>query len=478
MVLVRSEKYNIIDDCYFLDIFYWTSLKFVCNNLFSSNTHSVQCKHFSQEKTKIHSIRIEDCERPQISSNFFNDYENLQYLNISHLKLSSLQTYNFAKLKNLIEFIASYNQINEIDLETLANSKLKVFDLSVNNISRITTNTFENLIELEQLNLSYNQIKEIPILLFHKTEHLVQVDFSFNKITEINGFAFSGQFKLKRLNLSNNQITNLHKKIFEDQPELEYLNLSVNSIQKMNEASLVNLIGLNFLNLSRNCLAELKPRTFSSLTNLKTLDLSHNKLKTLDAYSLPLEWNNLDLNSLHLGNNQLQELSRFESINVHNIKFIGIDSNEFNCSYLSELLNIFTWKHLNSVSKLIECSSEIERTRHHDFNEQFTSTEAETSEETDSISSTETDFHSQTEKSEQKPETRTESERNYVKIINQTHHHHHYSTAVDSSTTGWLMINSICLIFIVIGFIWLLLKKGMLKREASKVLYHRNDNEI
>lgn len=418
---VSLAKSQYIGDChYYDDVVGKCNLTFVCTetvrrtNFFNADGKSICLnQHLYHRYTDgfskywIGTINFENCEQLQIPTNIFTVYDRVHTFNMSDIGVESLQTGNFVGAKRLMKLIATHNQIVEVPAYLLnqsaklvdidfsfnridridsdafpAENRLEILNLSFNNISELSVNNFQKLTELKRLLLSNNHITDIPSLLFHKTAKLVDVDLSFNEIRNIDDFAFSGDLNLMKLNLSHNHLTVLHGKIvenlsnltqldisenqiallqantFESLQNLMYLELSGNPIKRVSSKIFVGLVKLQQLRLSRVSLSEVEPGTFSTLKNLQKLDLSNNKLKTLNVSILPAPPNHLQL--LSIGNNQLRELNGFTSARIADMKIAGIDKNRFNCSYFEKTFRSITWKHLESISNRINCSTIIE----------------------------------------------------------------------------------------------------------------------
>lgn len=418
---VSSVKNQYIGDChYYDDIVGRCNLTLVCvetprnTTLLNGNVKSI-CRNQHEyhryddgfSKYWIGTIHFENCEGLQIPRNLLQVYDRVHTLNMSYIGTESLKSGNFNGAKRLIKLIASHNNLVEIPANLFNQSdnltdidfsfnKITQFDsdalplinhvttlnLSFNNISEFNVNTFQKLIELKRLLLSNNQIADVPSFLFHKTERLNEVDFSFNKIKNVDKFAFSGDLNLKKLNFSHNQLTILHPKIgetltnlthldiswnqitsstsdsFQRLESLTYLDLSGNSIKSLNAQSFGGLVKLQQLILSQNSLVEIASDTFSTLRSLQILDLTNNLLKTLNVNIFAATPNQLKI--VDIANNRLRELNGFTKESVPNVKIVGIDQNLFNCSYLEELFQSITWKHLDSISKRINCSTTVE----------------------------------------------------------------------------------------------------------------------
>lgn len=374
-----------------------------CRNSFLCEGEYLSCKD-GFYKFKVGSLRFENCEFDEFPAQTFQAYRNTHTINMSDLGLQRLSVDSFIEATNLQKFIASHNQIEivtkhlfhrsvrlaDVDLSSNkiyhfdvdvfpAQNALATLNLSSNNITSLSVDIFQKLNQLAQLRLSHNQIEEIPSFVFHKTEKLVEIDFSFNAIRRIDDFAFAGDFNLTTLNLAHNYITGLNREIFDNHINLKHLDISSNQMTVLHgdifktltnlthldlsnnplntlpNALFENLVKLETLNLSRTMLIEIGCGMFAQLTELKILDLSNNLLKTIDANIFPTSLTNLA--SLSIANNQLKELNGFTTERLLNTKIIGIDRNQFSCSYFKALFKAITWKHLDMISTRINCSS-------------------------------------------------------------------------------------------------------------------------
>lgn len=459
---VYLARYQSIGSCLYFDgSFADCNLTLVCvqsvksaayHNIFTGDSNTVCAnQHLYEEyedgfrKAWIGTINFQDCERPVIPSNLFELYSNVHTYNISDLGLTSLQMDSCKHAKNLLKFNASHNKITELpkkmfqDCKTLTDAdfsfnrikridaeafptenELEILNLRHNNISDLDANSFQNLGELKQLFLSNNQINEIPTFLFHTMKNLQEIDFSSNKIARINAFAFSGDFELEILNLSHNQIVSLEWKIFKNG----------------------NLKHLQQLDLSSNSIVEIKSGTFSSMINLCSLNLEQNKLNRLNANILPPQATHLK--TLIISRNQIQALIGFTNARIPNAKIVGIS--EFNCSYFNSLFQSLTWKHVDAVTKLIECNTVNEGTDFNDYNDIIESND-----------------HADG-KEDEKTKKQYSTEKEYVE-----------------GGSGLLVstwINAICLIIIVVVLIWFIFNKHLPKKNFfTSVLYRRGDNE-
>ena len=141
--------------------------------------------------------------------------------------------------------------------------KLRILDISVNNLKELNFDVFENNLKLENLNVSRNHIKRLLK--------------SNNENNLLN---------LKVLDISNNWIRILDLTIFINYHRLEYIYASNNYIEYMN-GNLMALSSLVYLSLKDNHISNLNVKRFedfiySSDTNLDMRDNARRIAMTCD----------------------------------------------------------------------------------------------------------------------------------------------------------------------------------------------------
>lgn len=405
-----SFKSQHIGDCSNWD----NKLTLICNGYtplddFSKRGVILLCKKNGVHvfTDSISKVNFKDCDQPKIPEDIFEAYENshtlnisdvgmtqnevaflqkavtLKFVNASNNKIERISDEMFGKSENLSIIDLSFNEITHFDSDAFpVKNNVTILNLSHNNISEVTVKSFERLTNVDKLTLSNNQITEIKSFSFHKTEELTELDLSFNEIRKIYDYALSGDMNLRNLNLSNNKIPKLTKKMFGNFPNLKYLDVasneiasvtsdtfeyfrnllhldfSKNSMEKFDDRTFVRLEKIQYLNLAHNKLTVIERGTFSAMNDLQTLDLTGNVLKKLNVDIIPLH--PIQLKLFSIGHNQLREFVGFKSSNMPNAKIVGIDTNQLNCSHIDEILENFAWKHFDSFSEGIKCSSSNE----------------------------------------------------------------------------------------------------------------------
>lgn len=339
-----SSKYEHISDCSFYDRSRTPGLDnvtFICsghdneNGVFV-NSENIKCSNIQTQPNRWPgTIDFRDCQFPTIKRNYFEIFYNMHTFILSNVELETMQMEIFREAKNVSVLDISQNKLTEIPSLIFFNAiKLKNLDFSNNTIKVIAPMAFEGAINLQTLNLSYNQINEVDTL---NLPNLQTLDLSNNNLTELLDHAFDKLVNLKQLNLSCNAIGNLDKK------------------------TLSYLIHLEDLNLKQTDLSNIELGTFSNQHKLVSLDLSGNNLKKLDfKLFFPIQH---EMRLLHLGRNQLKDLSGFRNTLFPQLNSLDIQGNQFNCSYLEHFMESVDWEkihlHLDLNSIIVQHDSKI-----------------------------------------------------------------------------------------------------------------------
>ncbi|XP_073955146.1 toll-like receptor 7 [Choristoneura fumiferana] len=270
-----------------------------------------------------------------IPSEVFCPLGNLQVLNFTQNKIKSVDRLGFGKncgsglrsldlsdndlkslsdesqitgLKNLQELRLQNNNITDISSETFNGLiSLRILNVSYNNLQIVPEGTFSNTKELREMYLNNNQLFELATGVFHRLEQLLVLDLSNNQLSSshIDGRTFIGLIRLVILNLSNNALTRIDGKTFKDLFFLQILDLRNNSIGYIEDNTFLPLYNLHTLNLAENRLHTIDELLFNGLFVLSKLNLNNNLLVNIDPKAFK---NCSDLKELDLSSNQLREV--------------------------------------------------------------------------------------------------------------------------------------------------------------------------
>ncbi|CAL1261669.1 unnamed protein product [Larinioides sclopetarius] len=212
----------------------------------------------------------------------FSVYRNLEFLDVSHNQLSTLDKGNFEDLK-----------------------KLKVLLVNSNMISVLQNDTFISLNALKVLHLNENYLQTLPAKVFVQLESLELLDLCQNSISNIDQEAFFGLKSLKTLLLRDNKLTNIPSTPFQYISKLFKLDLGLNSFENIPENSFSALNDLEELSLDGCGIKAIQYGAFKWLNSLLILRIHDNDLWEIPTKAL---FDVIRLEELHIGQNKFHSL--------------------------------------------------------------------------------------------------------------------------------------------------------------------------
>lgn len=324
-------------------------ITFICaenlGSLFSKN--GVQCDKKYFQYNSVEGIDFENCLFSVINETFFEKFTSLKTLVISDMEMETLDRNIFRGTKKLEKLFASRNRLTEIPpLLFNTTENFRYADFSNNLLQKVDNFGFEGENSLRTLNLSYNNIVELDLRDL-AAPSLDILDVSHNNITILTTNTFDKFTKLERLNLAFNPIGNLKIETFSYLKKLEFLNLRKTNISSLQIGTFSYTRLLYSLDLSENALKELDCHMFlPSLKNLKSLYISDNQLTDLIDFRntlfprlqlLDIKNNNFNCTYLksfmksvdweHIGIPVDLNLVDPSETNIHGIKCINTDPN-------------------------------------------------------------------------------------------------------------------------------------------------------
>ncbi|CAG5106189.1 Similar to Tollo: Toll-like receptor Tollo (Drosophila melanogaster) [Cotesia congregata] len=200
--------------------------------------------------------------------------------------------------------------------------QLEYFSITSVSLEYISTNAFEDFIQLNYLNMSHNLI---PTFYNNTLSYLVKLktlDLSFNNLRAIP--YISGLKNLEYFSIAKNRISTLHKSDFDGLSNLKIFNLSHNRLTEINSGTFDELVSLEKLDLSANELEILSPDWIPPKVSLKHLFLNDNSFKSWSSFSLmgiqSLQYVNVTGNPLKLINiRALMTLPENTTVDIGNL---------------------------------------------------------------------------------------------------------------------------------------------------------------
>lgn len=355
-IIARNVGLSVINQDDFKSAGNVWNLKISTNNIEALN-----------EKSFMHleSLRYLDLSSNEIRSIHVDAFDGLT-ANFSKLDLSRNRLLNFKEKFFLDmsqnpegpEILLNNNEIhivepiNFVDSLSLKKRKVKLLDLSSNNLRvfgvaslnftslKLNNNSIEKMVTpiTTELEVNDNKLQEIFI-----PNSIVNLTATNNRISEVQcerglrlerlrlarNNIFSDVFQcikhskfLRTLDLSNNPLGFLNVDSFSEALNLEELNLANTELKKISYGVLGYQSSLRILDISDNDLGKIDHFVLASLKNLEVLDISGNRMKEFKGYK------------------KLKDLSR-------NIKYVGLENNNFKCDYLGKMWIFFNRKKIS-----------------------------------------------------------------------------------------------------------------------------------
>ncbi|XP_031639192.1 leucine-rich repeats and immunoglobulin-like domains protein 2 [Contarinia nasturtii] len=293
--------------------------------------------------TKMVSLDLSNNNLLMIGNQIFSTLNQLENLYLRNNKMTDIKASAFSDLSALSKLDLSQNKLTKLNSAAFAELTVSSLNLSHNGITELDTRLFSRIKSIKILDLSYNNISQMDYS-FVNNPQLTGLYISNNQIKSIDQLASTNLNDFQVLDVSNNQISELCDNIFDRFPNLADINLAMNPIKKMNDTIFTNNANLLRLNLSHTALEKIGVKTFSKTKKLQSLDLSAGKLKKLDFNMflprLP------ELKMFYVEGNSIKDLYGFRKQLFPNLLTLGIQNNNFNCSYLHQFLDKTIWPDL------------------------------------------------------------------------------------------------------------------------------------
>ncbi|XP_050296865.1 chaoptin isoform X2 [Anthonomus grandis grandis] len=264
-----------------------------------------------------------------ISEGFFEPVNSsLKRLHLGHNQIMNATGKVFGAMKYLQWLDLSWNSIFEMEFDMFDRSRrmdLQVLDVSHNKISSINNGVFQNLNQLQIVDMSHNRLRTLPKELFKRTA-LEKLDLSHNMLSKIpwNSFSDCGR-TLAELDLSWNSISSLSFETMQFE-KLHFLDISYNQLAQIDISRSFNVMPrMVYLDLSHNTQLSFesnsnKSQEYDSLLHLKIDNVS---LIQVPLSKLPFS----KLATLSLANNQLSNIPNEMVMKMPNLQSLNVNYN-------------------------------------------------------------------------------------------------------------------------------------------------------
>ncbi|CAF4892870.1 unnamed protein product [Rotaria socialis] len=260
----------------------------------------------------------------------------LTQLTVSNCSLSNASLLVEALSTSVVDLDLSSNRLTEIP-SMMNFQEMREINLHNNLIEEITSNIFNNMVNLNNLDLSNNRIRMIAVDSFIGLTSLVTLALENNFLTS-----------LETLTTDNRTISFLHPL----NTTLAFFSASNNFLSNLNP--LKHMINLDNVTICCNEIRTLEANTFGDASQLRTVDLSYNKIEFIDS----MTFNGTVISELNLSGNLFSsiETNSQENQNRTTSFLYTISSTVFhlsfsNCTNLIEV-NWFVISKLQILSNL------------------------------------------------------------------------------------------------------------------------------
>uniref|UniRef100_A0A8C7KEQ2 Leucine rich repeat containing G protein-coupled receptor 5 n=1 Tax=Oncorhynchus kisutch TaxID=8019 RepID=A0A8C7KEQ2_ONCKI len=201
-------------------------------------------------------------------------------------------------------------------------------DLSMNNLTLLSSGALSNLHFLEELRLAGNDLTHIPKGAFYGLFNLKVLMLQNNQLRRVPGEALQNLRNLQSLRLDANHISSVPRGCFDGLQSLRHLWLDDNSLTEVPADALGALSSLQAMTLALNRITHIPDRAFTNLSSLVVLHLNNNRIRTLGTQCFDglhsLETLDLNYNNLEEFPIAIRALSTLKELGFHsnNIKSI------------------------------------------------------------------------------------------------------------------------------------------------------------
>ncbi|VVD01634.1 unnamed protein product [Leptidea sinapis] len=276
-----------------------------------------------------------------LSSQLFQHNKNLEFIDLSHNHLHHINGL-LCSMPSLTKILLGHNNILEVPMDSFINStKINILHLDKNCISNINSESFSNLVNLEELRLDFNYISQVPHTTLILNEKLITLRIDNNKIHDINNDTFKSLKYLKEIRIHNNELSSIPKSLFLNSTKIETIYLNHNKITFIESGAFALMTKLKLIYLNNNKLIDIKDTLPKGGTNLLTIFLHSNMLTSINNYESQNRLFHLNLNQ-----NRVKFLTKFTFGNLTYLTRLEISNND-----ISEIYE-FSFQRLSSARYL------------------------------------------------------------------------------------------------------------------------------
>lgn len=246
----------------------------------------------------------------------------MSYLDLSMNNLTVLSSGDFSSLHFLEELRLAGNELSLIPEGTFMGLyNLKVLMLQNNQLTSVPEEAFNNLHNLQSLRLDANHISSVPSGCFSGLRSLRHLWLDDNSLTEVPVDALSELPALQAMTLALNHISYVPDHAFSKMSRLVVLHLNNNRIVSMGTSCFHGLHSLETLDLNYNSLMEF-PTAVRSLSHLKELGFHSNNIQSIPEYAFT---GNPSLTTIFFYDNPIQFVGRSAFQNLPELRTLSLN---------------------------------------------------------------------------------------------------------------------------------------------------------
>lgn len=338
---------------------------------FTSNLIDKLVDNSLSKASKLRSIDMSFNNISSISSSAFDNLDNLDVLILNNNRIAAFECkissiglkvlrLNGNQMHTFAPVLLPYTKLAEISLgKNLLTSFPDSLNIDFSQIAKvdISSNPFSTIVNGSFTSATNLNISNTASRLCYILPTMEMLDASHNQIDSVIVQDVTDSL-IQELSLSNNKLTSMA-----NLTQLKYLmrlDLSFNAITDIGMNSFANMIYLQILDLEYTGLKHIEFGMFSHLSFMKILDLSYNRLGQIDL-SMFMFMDRME--NIFLEGNDLRTLDAVEIPKIFPfLQFIGIGDNQFNCSYLLNMLKLLAVNRINvhlSADSIVKNSTNI-----------------------------------------------------------------------------------------------------------------------
>lgn len=214
-----------------------------------------------------------------VPDNIFADMSQLLFLDMSYTRIISASARAFSMLPRNIQLVSlCYTSLPLLPAGMFNGTQLHVLDLSGNpqlafNLERGSLDGLADTLNI--LSVENSNIKSLHW--FCRLERLKILQLSGNNINQVNGHTFRGLDDIEMLDLSRNHLGNWYSRVFAENPKLKLLKLQNNNINLISTEMFQDFQQLDYLAIGSNdfiCTCNLREFMDVAVTNSRMGDAS------------------------------------------------------------------------------------------------------------------------------------------------------------------------------------------------------------